>query len=347
MSVFPFVEDAFYLLFVLGLAGSMSKFRFHKDQKIRQLDYELPQVILQDLAQNTAKRYSSSLTKWISWARCKKIVSLPAQQDYFALFLILHIKTSNSVSPCNSLLSAVSWAHRKLGFISPTEHDLCKQIIQAGRRMLGRIPINRKLPLAQMYIRKLFERYSEGSLDKLQILCLIVLGFFAFLRWDDLSQWRVSDIHLRSDHAAVFLEKRKNDQYREGSKVLVARCIPFCPVSLIEKFLCMGGHKADSPLFRKICHTKGGFSLRSQKFSYTRALEEVRAMLKSIGLDPLKYGLHSMRSGGGGGASLAAAIGIHDRLIMRHGVWKSESSKNRFIKEATESLLSVFKALRL
>ena len=75
--------------------------------------------------------------------------------------------------------------------------------------MLRRIPINRKLPLAQMLIRKLFERHSEGHLDKLRILCLIVMGFFAFLRWDDLSQLRVSDIHLRSDHAAVFLEKRK------------------------------------------------------------------------------------------------------------------------------------------
>ena len=127
---------------------------------------------------------------------------LPAQQDYFALFLILQIKASNSVSSFNSLLAAVSWAHHKLGFML--------QIIQAGRRMLGRIPINRKLPLAQMHIRKLFERYSEGSLGNLQILCLIVLGFFAFLRWDDLSQLRASDIHLRSDHAGVFLEKRKN-----------------------------------------------------------------------------------------------------------------------------------------
>ena len=107
---------------------------------------------------------------------------LPAQQDYFALFLILQIKTSNSVSSFNSLFAAVSWAHHKLGFISPTEHALCKQIIQAGRRVLGRIPINGKLPVAQMHIRKLFERCSEGSLDKLQILCVIVLGFFAFLR---------------------------------------------------------------------------------------------------------------------------------------------------------------------
>ena len=137
--------------------------------------------------------------------------------------------------------------HCKLGFISPKEDDLCKQIIQAGRRVLGRIPISRKLPLAQMHIRKLFERYSEGSVDELQILCLIVLGFFAFLRWDDLSQSGVSDIHLRSDHATVSLEKRKSDQYKEGSWVLVAQSRNFCPVSLIEKFLHMGGHKADTP----------------------------------------------------------------------------------------------------
>ena len=36
-SVFSFVADAFYLLFALGLVGLMSKFRFHKDQEIRQL----------------------------------------------------------------------------------------------------------------------------------------------------------------------------------------------------------------------------------------------------------------------------------------------------------------------
>ena len=113
----------------------------------------------------------------------------------------------------------------------------------------------------------------------------------------------------------MFLEKRKNDQYREGSWVLVAWSRPFCPVSLIEKFLHMGGHKADSPLFRKICHAKGGFSLDSQKLSYTRTLEEVRAMLKSTDLDPLKYGLHSMRSGGGEGGGLVWPLPLESMIV--------------------------------
>ena len=45
-----------------------------------------------------------------------------------------------------------------------------------------------------------------------------------------------------------------------------------------------------------------------------------------------------MRSGG---ASLAAAIGGSDMLIMRHGGWKSESSKNRYIAESKSALLII------
>ena len=48
-------------------------------------------------------------------------------------------------------------------------------------------------------------------------------------------------------------------------------------------------------LFRRISHTKNGFSLRKQRLSYTRALEMVRKLLKSIGLKPELYALHSMR----------------------------------------------------
>ena len=49
---------------------------------------------------------------------------------------------------------------------------------------------------------------------------------------------------------------------------------------------------------------------------YGRALELVKYQLRQIGLDPTKYGLHSLRSGG---ASLAAATGVPDWQIRCHG----------------------------
>ena len=88
----------------------------------------------------------------------------------------------------------------------------------------------------------------------------------------------------------------------------------YCPVILLKRFIACVKHSQNSFLFHKIAHTNKGVSLRNQKLSYSRALELVRILLKCIGLDAQKYGLHSMRSGG---ASLSAALGVPDRLIIR------------------------------
>ena len=134
----------------------------------------------------------------------------------------------------------------------------------------------------------------------------------------------------------------KNDQFRERSWIYIATSEGSpCPVSLTKHFLKAGGHKGNDYLFRRVSHTKSGYTLRNHKLSYTRALELVRVQLKSIGLEPQEYGFHSMRSGR---ASLAAALGILDRLIMRQGGWKSEESKNNYIKETKDTLLHISRA---
>ena len=153
----------------------------------------------------------------------------------------------------------------------------------------------------------LIEKYKFASLDFLQILTLITLGFMGFLRWDDLINLNMSDLSFHDNPLAIFLKKCKNNQFREGSWIFIHRSGSFyCPVSLVNRFLILGGAEQGLPLFRRIAHTKNGFSLRKQRLSCTRALEMVRKVLKSIGLKPEVYGLHSMRSEG---ASLAAALG--------------------------------------
>ena len=83
-----------------------------------------------------------------------------------------------------------------------------------------------------------------------------------------------------SDHMSITLTKRKNDQFREGSVVLVARTgSSTCPVSLTERFLLVGQHKESDYLFRKIGHTKLGFSFRLQQLTYSRATELFKKQL--------------------------------------------------------------------
>ena len=67
--------------------------------------------------------------------------------------------------------------------------------------------------------------------------------------------------------------------------------------------------------------------------SYPRARETVLAMLTAIGLDKKQFGLHSLRSGG---ASAAANSRIADRFFKRNGRWRSENTKDVYVKESLD-----------
>ena len=64
--------------------------------------------------------------------------------------------------------------------------------------------------------------------------------------------------------------------------------------------------------------------------TYSRAQELFSKQLKGIGLDPSLYGLHSLQSGG---TTEAAAWGIPEQLIQRHGGWQSEVSMHMYIQK--------------
>ena len=111
-----------------------------------------------------------------------------------------------------------------------------------------------------------------------------------------------------------------------------------CPAAVVEKFLKVGSHVKNSRLFRRILHTEKKMELRKEPMSYSRANELIKRELQKEELDPKLYGVHSLRAGG---ASAAAALGVPDRLFQRQGEWRSERSKNNYIQESMESLLTV------
>ena len=76
--------------------------------------------------------------------------------------------------------------------------------------------------------------------------------------------------------------------------------------------------------------------------SYSRVEELTKTELGKEGLDPNKFGIHSLDSGG---ASAAAALGVPDRLFQRHGGWRSEKARNNYVMESFDSLLLVTKSI--
>ena len=166
----------------------------------------------------------------------------------------------------------MAWAHNKACFPSPLQHTMVKQLLETYKHILGAYLQNRKTPLTAAQVKKLVLWFGGRNAGELQIVCLIALGFTVFLRWDDLKDLRQDNLQITGDHMSITLTSRKNDQFREGSVIMVAHTDPrACPVSLTERFLLVGQHKESDYLFRKICHTKHGFAFHPQQLTYSKA----------------------------------------------------------------------------
>ena len=190
---------------------------------LKQLSKCLPRVLVQDRAPKTVSLYVRAYQAWIQWPVECSATALPADPGVFALYLVHLIQQGSSVSLLNTAIYGASWVHKKSGYQELNEHPLVRQVAEAGRRILAKPP-NRKKALDVSLVKKISSRLEHGHLADIQVASLLALGFFGFLRWDDLSRLTVDNLQFADTHLAIFLVQRKNDQFRDGSWVFVMCC---------------------------------------------------------------------------------------------------------------------------
>ena len=127
---------------------------------------------------------------------------------------------NKSVSTINSALYRVSLVQKKVRHLQVTEHLFVTQVVDAARRILRRPP-DRKKPLAADQVMRIISRLEKGSLADVQVAVIFAMGFFGFLRCNDLSNVAVDNLLFPDSHVALFLLQRKNEQFREGSWLLM------------------------------------------------------------------------------------------------------------------------------
>ena len=214
----------------------------------------IPSVMMTDRAPATVSKYSGAFHRWIDWARIHHLSSLPAPPVGVACYLLDLSATAQSPAPLSSALHGIDWAHRKAGLPCPGSHHIVRQVSDGLTRQLSR-PARKMQPLTHEHLSQLVEHFgtSDCPLTHVQMLCLITLGFHGFFRWNDLQQLRVSDIHFSEGYASVFLEGRKNDQFREGHVIPIAETgSTICAVRWLKRFLKEGKHQHGSFLFGKV-----------------------------------------------------------------------------------------------
>ena len=183
----------------------------------------------------------------------------------------------------------------------------------------------------------------------MQNVTMYVLSFAGFFRFDDVSRIRRSDISFRAGFMVGKVLKSKNDQLRKGDEVVISQLSSSaCPVELLKRYLAMFKIPPDSKdfIFKPISKGKGFCKLVApdKPISYSTIRGAFRRDLLSLGVEPSKFGLHSLRSGG---ATMAANNGVNDRVFQRPCRWKSVQAKDTYVDDNLEQRLVVSRFLGL
>ena len=164
-----------------------------------------------------------------------------------------------------------------------------------------------------------------------------------------MQSWKIADVthvFIYDNHVKLFLESSKTDVYREGRDVLISKTNTHtCPVNMLLRYFYLAKIPADSTdyIFRPLCFCKSvnSYKLRSGKLSYTTARVILFSALETLGVHKKYFGLHKNLISAG--ATAAAAANVEDRLLKKHGRWKTDKNKDGYVKKNISERLSVTK----
>lgn len=317
------------------------------DPELQALVYLVPGVLNCSRANNTITKYECYFKQWVNWCnRFQEIVPLPAKIQHIILFIVASVQQAKSYPVIESTLMAIKYFHSVSGH-ALKHSKMLEHVLEAAKRLVGKSAI-KKEPVTVDMLRRMVKvlSTSKNNLKSLRLTTILLTSFAGFLRFSECVNLRRSDIKFFATHAVLFIEKSKTDIYRVGHWLHLARLdSDLCPVNALERYCrkIKEQSNSDNFIFRALT---SAHKLRriNKSISYSSIRDQFKTILSLLGYNKALFGLHSLRSGG---VTAAANLGIKDRLLMKHGRWKSANIKNNYISENLGNLLFVSKNLGL
>ena len=340
------MDTLLFLLFLFSAEWSRLTASLTDPDLVKLATVDLPALLLQPKATSTTKQYFAAWKKWELWAVSKSgIQEFPVIPFHLSL-CIAHLVQSGLKSSAVMATSAIKHVHSLAGFQNPAVVPLVTLALEGHKRVTA-APTLRKEPITADILLMLLgsHGHSNATLADLRTLFISFISYAGFLRFDDLIKITRKDCSISQDCLTIHITKSKNDQFRQGSEVFIARTFrESCPVAIAERSFAALGDPVDCalPLVRRLTKTKRGLIPTSHPLSRTRTRESVLNAIKPFVPDIKSYSLHSLRSGG---ASAASNAHVPPLLISRHGRWRSEKARNVYLQADTSSKLLASRSL--
>ena len=285
---------------------------------VKTLELETIKNLRNSKANNTVRAYESDFRDFSLFCIKNNLKSLPTEPKILSIYLT-HLSKTYKFSTLKRRIASIKVVHKMKGHYLDTKHPIIIENLLGIKRVKGSFQKAKKPILINdlKLIIKAIDQYEKKEFKKIRNKSLILIGFAGGFRRSELVNLEYDDLEFVNEGLKIFIKRSKTDQSGEGS----IKAIPyfsnleFCPVANIKNWIN----------YAKI--TVGKIFNISDK-SVALIIKKYALL---AGLNPNKYGGHSLRSGF---ATSAAEAGAEERNIMAMTGHKTTQMVRRYINEA-------------
>ncbi len=245
------------------------------------------------LAVQTVLSYARDWRVFTAWCEAAALQALPATSGTVELYVCDLLRRGRKVTTVERHAAGIHHHHRIAGQESPCGPEL-RALLCGARRLLGQPPAQKEaISLADL--RKIVRGICAKTPIGARNTALLLFGFATALRRSNLAALELEHLTFTPHGIEVWISHEKQDREGKGRKLAV----PYgkrkltCPVRAVRRWIEFRGDKP-GPLF---CRVLNGRPDRAKAILPGRVTQIVQEATARIGLDPRRYGAHSLRAG--------------------------------------------------
>ena len=285
---------------------------------IKTLELETIKNLRNSKANNTVRAYEADFKDFSLFCLKNSLKSLPTEPKILSIYLT-HLSKTCKFSTLKRRIASIKVVHKMKGHYLDSKHPIIMENLLGIKRVKGSYQKAKKPILINdlKLIIKAIDQYEKKEFKKIRNKSLILIGFSGGFRRSELVNIEYEDLEFVNEGLKIFIKRSKTDQSGEGSLKAIPyfNNLEFCPVTKLKDWINYNNIK-DGKIFSI---SDKSVALILKKY----------ALL--AGLDPNKYGGHSLRSGF---ATSAAEAGAEERNIMAMTGHKTTQMVRRYINES-------------
>ena len=285
---------------------------------VKSLELETLKNLRNSKSANTLRAYQADFKDFSAFCAKNGLSSMPTEPKILSLYLT-HLSATSKFSTLKRRIASISVIHKMKGHYLDTKHPLIMENLHGIKRIKGSNQKAKKPILINdlKIIINAIGQANQSENKKIRDKAIILIGFSGGFRRSELVNIEYEDIEFVNEGVKIFIKRSKTDQSGEG----MIKAIPYfdnnnyCPVISLKEWI-------------DVSEIKSGKIFEISDRSVALIIKKYASL---SGLDPNRYGGHSLRSGF---ATSAAESGAEERNIMAMTGHKTTQMVRRYIQEA-------------